>query len=182
MSAVALGGAIAQWPLGRWSDFADRRTVIAAASAGAMLAGIGLAAAHGGSAALLFGFAAFYGTTAFCIYAVCLAHANDLVSREESVDVSSGLLLVYAAGAIAGPFLAALLMALTSPGLLFAFTAGCHGLLFAFALYRMRRRAPVPPEAREEFVAVPRTSPALFELDPRTQTVVPATGAEDGEP
>lgn len=183
MSAVVLGGALAQWPAGRWSDRTDRRWVIAAASLGAAAAGAGLVAVRGAPEAALFGFALLYGMTAFSIYSICLAHANDLAAREEAVDVSSGLLLVYAAGAIAGPFVAALLMAATSSAFLFAFTAVFHALLGAVALYRMGRRAAPPPERREEFVAVPRTSPALFDLDPRAATTDPEVeppGSDEG--
>src|SRR6185295_5086185 len=40
MSVVILGGATAQWPLGRASDFADRRVIIGFAAAGASFAGL----------------------------------------------------------------------------------------------------------------------------------------------
>lgn len=179
MSAVVLGGALAQWPAGRWSDRTDRRLVIAIASLGASAAGGALVASHAAPEGSLFGFALLYGMTALSIYSVSLAHANDLVAKDESVDVSSGLLLVYAIGAVAGPFLASLLMALTAPAFLFAFTAAAHGFLGIVALYRMRRRAAPPPESRGEFVAVPRTSPAVFGLDPRGAGSARREGTEE---
>ena len=49
---------------------------------------------------------AAWGATAFPLYAISVAHANDNAAADEYVQVSSGLLLMYGIGAVAGPFLA----------------------------------------------------------------------------
>jgi hypothetical protein len=80
-----------------------------------------------------------------------LAHTNDYVSREEFVEVSSGLLLVFAGGAALGPLFAAGIIELTGVSKLYAWTAVCHIALGGFALNRIRRREAVPAYERSEF-------------------------------
>lgn len=170
MSMAVIGGAIVQWPAGYLSDRVDRRRVVFVAAAAAAAVGVLLAGGIGaiGSTVLLgLGFA--YGGAAIPIYALSVAHANDHAARKDSIDVSSGLLLTYAVGAIVGPLVASAAMALWSAKALFVYTAAIHGLFALYAVVRMRGRAALPPDRRDDFVAVPRTTPAIFSLDPRRE-------------
>ena len=81
------------------------------------------------------------------------------------MTVSGGLLLLYAIGATVGPTAAATVLGLIGHVYLFVYTAAVHMVLAGFVAWRLTRRAA--PTVRESFVAVPRTSPAVFELDPR---------------
>ncbi len=177
MAVAVLGGALAQWPLGRLSDLVDRRAVIVGACLVGALAGLGLALVQPGtalSAWLLPVLALAYGATALSLYALCVAHANDFIAAEDAVETSSGLLLTFALGAVFGPLAAAGVMQQSAPGFLFAYTAVLHLLFAAFAGYRMRQRAALPPEQREDFVlADTRSSPQVFELDPRAEPTAP---------
>ena len=114
-------------------------------------------------------FALLYGITAFPLYSVCAAHMNDHVTDGGYVEASSGLLLLFAGGAIVGPLIVAPLMTEFSPYALFSFTAGTQALLALFAVYRLYVRASVPKEARSRFVDALRD----------TQTVAPLA-SDDG--
>lgn len=151
MSAVVLGGALAQWPLGRLSDRMDRRVVmlgaslLAASAAGLMMA----LPEHDTTLMIMTG--AMFGAGAFPLYPLAVAHANDHAEPSGYVETSSGLLLVYGLGAAAGPLLASLLR-LTSPApTLFMFTAAVHLLLIGYVVWRMTRRPRAAPEDRVEF-------------------------------
>jgi MFS family permease len=174
MSLAVLGGALAQWPLGRLSDRFDRRYVIAGTCLLAAAAGGGLAFLPPGSGLplwVLSGLALVYGGSALSIYAVCVAHANDFISPEDAVETSSGLLLTFALGAAIGPFAAAWAMQGLGAPLLFGYTAVLHVIFAGFTAFRMTRRAALPPDQRDDFVLVdPRHSPQVFELDPRGDT------------
>jgi hypothetical protein len=66
--------------------------------------------------------------------------------------------------------LAAFAMDGAGVGGLFVYTAAAHAGFAAFTVYRIGRRAPVPPEERAPYVAggrPSRTTPVAVELDPR---------------
>ncbi|WP_436640410.1 MFS transporter [Microbaculum sp. FT89] len=167
ITASILGAVAVLWPAGRLSDHVDRRHVIAACCIVAGAAGIGLAIAPANSPWLLYGLAFLFGAGAMPIYSLSSAHTADHADSSDMVQVSTGLLLIYTVGAVVGPTAAAALVEITVPGALFALTAVAHAGLAALTVYRLTRRAAIPPEDREPFVPVPRTSPAVSELDPR---------------
>lgn len=173
MGAAIVGGAIMQWPLGHISDRVDRRLVAVGAAAAAAFAGLAMGILGGKSEIWLLALSACFGAFAFPLYALCIAHANDVVEPQDRIDVSSGLLLVFGVGAVIGPFAASAVMALASHRALFLYTAAVHALTAVFALYRMRQRQALPPEERTDFVAVPPSSPTVFEIDPRTPDLAP---------
>ena len=105
MPCFLIGGIVAQWPLGRASDFTDRRRVLLFAA---------ILAAGGACIPVFFGLdnpwltalALFIsGSGGMSVYSVALAHANDRSARSESVEMSGGMLLLYGIGAILGPTL-----------------------------------------------------------------------------
>ena len=151
MSATVIAGAAGQWPLGRASDRFDRRRVIVASCMGAALAGAALVSGLLDSAAQVLAASCVFGIFAFPIYAIAVAHTNDFVPRDQFVEASSGLLLLFGAGAIVGPLVASFCMSLLGPGGLYAFTLTVHVLLAGFALYRMRRRQRAPEDERTTF-------------------------------
>ncbi|MDH3451209.1 MAG: MFS transporter [Gammaproteobacteria bacterium] len=150
MSTAVIAGAIGQWPLGRMSDRMDRRRVIVFACTGAAVAGLSLALIDS-SWTLLLSVAAFgYGMFAFPLYAVSVAHTNDFVEPAGYVEAASGLLLVFALGAVAGPIIASVFVRFAGISSLFAYTACVHVATAAFALYRMQHRKT---RLREEHIA-----------------------------
>jgi MFS family permease len=169
ITASILGAVLVLWPVGRLSDRIDRRYVIVGACIVAAIAGIGLVLAPSGMPLLLFGFAFLFGAGAMPVYSLSAAHSADHATPADMVHVSTGLLLVYTIGAVIGPTAAASLVELTAPGALFALTAATHAAMASLTIYRLTRRAAIPADEREPFVPVPRTSPAVSELDPRVE-------------
>lgn len=151
MSAVVVGGAILQWPLGALSDRIDRRFVIilSATIGTAMAISISLFPTLDGGWLLALG--AAYGAGALPLYALVVAHANDHAKPEEMVKVSSGLLLTFGAGAVVGPLIASFVDNLTEGSMLFYYTAAVHILLIGFVTWRMRRRAKASDAERIRF-------------------------------
>lgn len=144
MSTAILGGAIGQWPLGRLSDGVDRRFVIQLSSIGAAAAGVFAAWATMASAELVLLGGFLYGFFAFPLYTVCVAHTNDFVAPNGYVQAASGLLLVYAIGAVAGPLFASALMTGSGHSMLFLYTASIQLALVLYVIRRfpLRRRPP----------------------------------------
>lgn len=180
MAITILGGALLQWPLGRWSDRADRRRVLAVLALLAALAAVLLAMLHERDwirDLLLF----VYGGLAFTLYPVAVAHLMDRLDSGQLLAGSGRVLLLYGAGAALGPILAGSLMTRLGPASLFVFSAAALGVLGLFVVWRLRQRDSAV-EHPGQFLPMLRTSGAALELlpeatgeaidgdDPRAQT------------
>jgi MFS family permease len=167
MTAAVLGGALGQWPLGFWSDRVDRRWVIAFAAFAGLLVGLSAWLFFSSmSPVLLMSLGAAWGAVAFPLYAVSVAHTNDHARPGEYVMISSGLLLMYGIGAIAGPFIASLSMQLLGAGGLFFYTAAIHMLLMGYIAFRFFQRESPPEEEHRKFVdalAATQTASHVYE-------------------
>ncbi|MCW2395946.1 MULTISPECIES: MFS transporter [unclassified Sphingobium] len=167
MMIVILGGVALQWPLGRLSDRLDRRRVIVGCFTATLVVSLMLAMlASRGLDLLVLG--ALFGGLSFALYPLCVAHCNDRLLAAERVAASGRLVLLYSAGAAAGPLGAALLMSAAPVGGLFFFIALCAGLTLAFGLWRQASTPPVPAPDQQDFQIVPRTTPMASLLDPNT--------------
>ncbi len=170
MATVVVGGAIVQLPLGLLSDLMDRRIVIILTAALCAGAGILLAFTGGGSEEMLLAGAFAFGLSAMPVFGLCVAHANDRAEPHEYVTLAAGLLMLYGAGAVAGPIIAPLAMQAAGPEALFIHTSVVYFALALYGLYRLPQRRPTPPEESEAYLSVPRTSPSVFEIDPRGES------------
>lgn len=169
MTAAVLGGAVAQWPLGLASDRLGRRGVLVACALLGFIAGLALAVfgdAFGIVGVSVLG--ALWGSAAFPLYTVAVAHSNDFAEPAQFVMISSGLLFLYGAGAVVGPFIASAAMSASGGAGLFAYTAAAHAAMAGFTLFRASRR-DVAPEARHvEFadaMAATHTKSRVFERE-----------------
>lgn len=185
MSIAVIAGAAGQWPLGHLSDRWDRRHAILIACAGAGVGALGMTLvvpfwSHG-----LFLFCALFGAFAFPVYALAAAHINDYVEADGFVEASSGLLLLYAAGAVIGPVVASALIRAIGPVGLFVFTAGVHVAMAGFTVYRMGRRAEPAEEERARFVdslIVAQTVSTVDPLSPEAHEAHRRPAAEPSQP
>lgn len=183
MSAIVIGGAVLQWPMGALSDRIDRRRVIILATALCVGAEIALTLFGGAGYWTLLGLAGVFGACALPIYSLCIAHANDHANPADMVEVSSGLLLLFGLGAAAGPLLAGVLDQLLPFPALFAYMASVHVLLILFVLWRITRRARA---AEDDRISFGESAIAAYTLSPlETQTTIehsemsqPADGTE----
>lgn len=109
VAAVIGGGVIAQLPLGRLSNRMGRRPVlIGAALSGAVFALLMSMSIHGPVWLLLL-FAFGFGAASLCLYALAVAHMNDLLDPEEVLAATQGLLLASGGGAALGPLIAGIM-------------------------------------------------------------------------
>ena len=135
MTVTLVGGLLAQFPVGAFSDRMDRRrlmlilTLAAAAIAGVM-------AVSGVSALLPLAALGFLmDAAAHPLYGLSVAQTNDYVERDQFVPAAGGLLLAYGIGASLGPIVSSQVMEAMGPRGLFAFIMaalsvdfGLHGL------------------------------------------------------
>lgn len=151
MSAVVIGGAIGQWPLGVLSDRMDRRRVIVMATFGAIAAAILMLFAAPIIPFGIFLAAAMFGFFSFPLGALATAHMNDHVQPSEYVGTAGGLLLLFGIGAVIGPVAASILINFTSLTALFVWTLSVHVSVLIFTILRMSRSAAVAGEDQTSF-------------------------------
>ena len=183
MTVAVLSGAATQWPFGQLSDRIGRRPVasLTAALGAAASFALYLMPQVDDSSLLLLVFAALFGAMTFPTYALCVAHANDLVKRKRAVVVSGGLLMTFSLGAVLGPLIASALMAQIGNRALFLHAAVAQSMIVVVLVIRARRRPTLPDQHVEEYVMVARTTPAAFDLDPRAERP-PEADAKHGQP
>lgn len=194
MTALILSGLLLQFPLGWLSDRYDRRAVIAgtallaAATAAAITVYVASRLATGGfdwadHGTVLLLLATLFGALTATLYPLGVAYANDYLGPRERVQAAAGLVLAYGLGSVSGPLLAAGAMAVAGPSGLFAYNASAGGLLFAFALYRARRRSWAGTADKEPFQLIPEATgtPGGWEYDPRWSEAGEAAGTGGGE-
>jgi MFS family permease len=185
MSALVLGGALLQWPIGHLSDRHDRRTVLLGVSAAAGLAAALVFALVDISTAGVIVAAVLCGGFGFSVYSLSVAHTNDHLEQGQILGATRGLLMLSGIGSTVGPVLAGLLIGLSTARVLMAYMAVMFACLAAFAWLRMRAPVAVPVDEQAEFVLMARTSPAVLELDPRVDaisTAEPERGMREGGP
>ncbi len=169
MTSGVIGGAIFQWPLGLLSDRLDRRRMLAFTALGAGVVGTAIAVAGSSLpefSLMLLG--ALWGGMAFPLYSVAVALTNDHARQDEYVQVSSGLLLLYGMGAVAGPLLAALVMGAWGPSGLYVFSGAVHLSLFGYVGRRALKRLPIPTEQQIDFsdaLTSAQTASTVYEPD-----------------
>ncbi len=157
MTAVIVGSAVGPYPMGRISDLADRRAVLAIGSMVVALVEAGMVIAGSNFPPLVYVLGFLIGTIAPGLYPIVTAHVMDRMGSERAVAVSSTLLFLYCLGAIVGPTLAAALMARFGEHMLFVHNAVVHVVLALFVGWRITvRERPAPiTEASEQVVEAP---------------------------
>ena len=97
------------------------------------------------------------------------------------MEASSGLLLIFAAGAILGPIIISPFMTLRTPYALFGWIAGFQLLLAVFAVYRLRVRERVPESERSDFVESLNETQRVFHSDVSSTECRPESKAPENQ-
>jgi MFS family permease len=166
MFFAILLGTLLQWPIGALSDRLDRRKVIAAtATLAAVAALIGTTGPTGITLLIVFALA---GGLSLTMYALFNAHVNDWLEPAHIVGAGSRLLLINGVGAMSGPIVASVAMAVAGPPGFFGLIVVANATAAIYALWRLTRRAPVPSDQQSTFVTVPArgTSTMVSVLNP----------------
>ena len=161
MAVTIVGGAVFQVPVGRLSDYFDRRLVIAAlALGGTAVSGLALViAGHSNIMTLICMF--LFGGTTFPLYSLCLAHANDQ-SDMPLIEIGSVILIMHSVGAVIGPIVIATMLSFNSMAL-FWVSLMVLAIFATWTLIRIRLH-PVARPHFEPYQEVPRTTTEILEV------------------
>ncbi len=167
ISAVITGGAIFQWPVGKFSDHVDRRLVIMGAALVGAVSCLFLPIVSGSLYGTLT-LGLIYGGAALPIYALAVSHASDANESDEFVSLAGAVLMCFGVGAVSGPLIFSIVMQAAGENALFFSISSVLVLLFAFGMWRRREKAAQTADMKEDFIIVTRSTPEVFEMDPRS--------------
>ncbi len=180
LAALLAGSAISQIPIGRASDRIDRRIVMVGCGLVGVVSCLTMVAFVGASPLVLYIIAAFVGSVLFPIYALNVAHANDLARPNEYVEVSSGMMITYGIGTISGPLMVGPVMDRFGPPSLFVLLAVYFALYAAYAAWRIAQRGHQDGlVAKTDFHANTVPTPGTEAVNAMNQAVRPADLIED---
>lgn len=171
LASAMAGGTLGQFPFGMLSDKIDRRIVMIIIALIGSLSCLFAYNADLENLNFFFVLIFFLGLGIFPLYSIVIAHANDFSAADEFVETSSGLLVIFGAGSVAGPIMGALSMEALGPEGLFALMSASFLIVAIYAAYRLKQRGQAPEEDRTDYSVTPvgRTmSPQTFEFDPRS--------------
>lgn len=170
MASAFIGGVISQWPAGWLSDRMDRRIVIGGMGLVSAIAAIALAVLDAAPGSLIVQLLiGLWGAGALSFYGLCVAHGADRCEPTKIARMLSGLLFVWAGGAVLGPIVFGLVMT-SQLGIqgLFIMEAVMGIFLFLVMVVRKRVKAAPTHEQREPYELIQPTSVVGIEIDPRT--------------
>jgi len=180
LAALLTGSAISQIPIGRTSDRMDRRIVMVGCGIVGVISCLAMVVFVGSSPLVLYVIAAFVGSVLFPIYALNVAHANDLARPNEYVEVSSGMMITYGIGTISGPLMVGPVMDRFGPASLFMVIAVYFALYAAYAAWRIAKRSHRDGlVGKTDFQANTVPTPGTEAVNAMNQAVRPADLIED---
>ena len=165
IAAVLLGGLAFQFPMGRLSDLLDRRWIILSLGLiGTLASALWVGGLLTGNGLYLVAF--LCGGAAMPMYAISIAHANDNANGQ-FLPIASGMLMANAIGAVLGPVGYGLAQWLRIEDGLLVIVFGAFLVSALWTLLRIRSH-PVARAHFEPYQSLPKTTPEVLSMDPRT--------------
>ncbi|HTO30808.1 MAG TPA: MFS transporter [Pararhizobium sp.] len=180
LAALLAGSAVSQIPIGRTSDRMDRRIVMVGCGIVGVISCLAMVAFVGSGPLALYLISAFVGSVLFPIYALNVAHANDLARPNEYVEVSSGMMITYGVGTISGPLMVGPVMDRFGPASLFLVLAIYFAFYAAYAAWRIAQRSQHDGlVAKTDFQANTVPTPGTEAVNAMNQAVRPSELIDD---
>lgn len=176
ISLSVLGGAILQYPVGRWSDKMDRRRVILFA---VMLSTI-VALAMGLSAMyypnerdLMTALSAVFCGLVLALYPISVVHLVDRIDNNQMVAGSSRLLMVNGLGSLIGPAVAGYALEYLGTSALPAYYMIVLVLFSIIIMVQLVRSRVVdrPEDHESQYVAMVTSSSSVLQMHPESEEV-----------
>jgi len=165
ISAVIVGGALMQWPIGWLSDQIDRRIVLTGSAFLGAACAIALSQFGDRGPAYILACGALVGAFIIPMFGLAAAHANDRSEPGAVIETNGGLLLLHGCGSVVGATFGAAIMSVFGPPYLFVYIAAIYVVVGAFCLARLISRRDIGHVQKTPFAPPPHiASPSVFEI------------------
>lgn len=167
MSTTIAGGVFLQWPIGKLSDYFERRrTILIVVSITLLLSLTALMGNQFSSQGVLLLFF-FLGGFAFTLYPLSVTQVCDHLDHSDITTAMALLLIAYGLGSVGGPTTSALLVSELGITSIFLYLSVLLGILLTLGLISALQRPIVPLKEQSDFIPVPTATPVAYEMDPR---------------
>lgn len=168
MSVLIAGGVALQWPLGKLSDYFERRLTLLSIVGTTLALSLLILFYPGNHALIMYTLAFFIGGCVFTIYPVSVTQVCDHLDYSQITKATALLLIVHGAGSSGGPIASSSVVGYFGTNSLFSFITVTLFLLLVLGIAVIFSRKIVPYDEQRDFVPTPGVTPVASELDPRT--------------
>jgi MFS family permease len=172
-ATTLIGGLIFQWPIGYISDKFNRRISIVTCSiitiliSFLLMSSVNILQMNFNYIILIIGL--IFGGFSYPLYSLFISLANDFLESRSFIKASSALLMINGIGSIFGPLLAAIAIFIFDISGLFLLIIFVNFIIVAIALNEFRYGKKIPQSTSDHFVATPKQTSILLNMDPRSE-------------
>jgi MFS family permease len=177
ISLSILGGALIQYPVGRWSDYMDRRRVILFTFVLSALVALSMgvcAKYFSDQRTLITALSAIFCGLVLAVYPISVVHLVDRIHKDHLVAGSSSLLMIYGLGSFIGPAIAGFALKYMGASALpayYLFILTLFSFILIVQLIRSRI-VEIPEDHESRYAAMVRTSPNVLPMHPESEEVL----------
>ena len=177
ISLSILGGALIQYPVGRWSDYMDRRRVILFTFILSALVALSMAICakyFSDQRTLITALSAIFCGLVLAVYPISVVHLVDRIHKDHLVAGSSSLLMIYGLGSFIGPAMAGFALKYMGASALpayYLFILAIFSFILIVQLIRSRI-VEIPEDHESRYAAMVRTSPNVLPMHPESEEVL----------
>lgn len=167
MTITIAGGVILQWPIGKLSDYFDRRKILLlVVFVTLILSMIAYQSATFTPKAVLTLFF-FLGGFAFTLYPLSISQVCDHLDHSHITTATALLLIAYGLGSVIGPATSSILVEGMGINAIFLYFSIVLGSLAVLGVVTSIQRPIVPLDEQTDFQPMPAATPVAYEMDPR---------------
>ncbi len=168
MAITIGGGTLLQWPIGKLSDYLERRKTLLGVVLVALSLSFTIFFLHSRLSFGILTLSFLLGGFLFTLYPLSITQVCDHLDPEHLTRVTALLLVIYGFGSVFGPMLSSIIVGAFGIDYLFLYFILLLTILSIVGSYTTLRYPIIPLEEQGDFVPLPNVTPVAYEMDPRT--------------
>jgi len=167
MTITLGGGVVLQGPIGKLSDYFDRRvTQIVLVLLALLLSLMGFSFSLFSNEVVMVA-CFFIGGLAFALYPVSVSQVCDRIDHSQITAATALLLIVFGLGSVLGPVTSSAIISAGGIHMIFGYFTALLSVLAFVGFYAIFKRPTVPLDEQTDFQSIPNVTPVAYEMDPR---------------
>lgn len=169
MSITIAGGVLLQWPIGKLSDYFERRkTLLVTVVIALLLSLLGFIYKEASVTHILI-LSFLIGGFLFTLYPLSITQVCDHFDHSHITTATALLLIAYGFGSILGPITSSVAIEVFGLNAIFLYFVSLLGILCLVGIYSTIQRPIVPLDQQTDFLSLPNVTPVAYEMDPRSE-------------